>query len=793
MLRTGFEGLTAGATLACVAFDDAGTVLWANARFCAMLGLGPGGAAGRSYWELTTPGQRNRELNEITQGRHGFEKEFVDPGGAKVGARVVGVSRGREGPTDVNVVWCLPSADGAVGGGDAGERDLRRQNAALLALAREGAVDAGRLDGAFTKITEAASEGIGCERASVWLFDESESTIVCQDLFERSRRTHGARGFELTARDYPGYFEALREDRTIAADDARRHPATREFTAGYLEPLGITSMLEAPVRRGGKLVGVLCNEHVGPARAFTPQEAAFAASVADYVGRALEADARRRADDALKDAHAALARHATELEQRVAERTRALRLLLDTTGEGFVAFDRAGLVVGEQSRAAHEWFGAPGPTAAVEGYVFAGNPKASIAFRLGLEQLAEGELPPELLLDQMPRELARDGREYLLSYRPIDDDGETRWVLVVRDATRERAMERAELEARELQAVAGHALRDRAGLSDFVRETERLLAGLDAAPDSTAFRRALHTLKGNAATYGLASLASLAHAAEAEFDGPGRPMRSALARPLAELWRRRRARIDEAFGERPAGIELGEAEYHAFLSRVAERAPHGELLRAAESWPAVRLGSLAARLGRQAEGIASRLGKQVHVAIEGADLRLPDGHLGAFLAELGHLVRNAVDHGIEPPGERAALGKPREGRLTIGAAPEADGLRVWVEDDGRGVDWGAVARRARGLGLLADARDALELALFADRLTTRDAASELSGRGVGLAAVAAACARAGGRAAVTSTPGEGTRFDFRFPRAAFDHLPAPARERPSVPVPASARPPGERP
>ncbi|MCU0687905.1 MAG: GAF domain-containing protein, partial [Polyangiaceae bacterium] len=634
----GLETLTDGASLACVAFNDAGKVIWANGSFWELLKFGPEGAPGYSYWDLTAPGQRNRELNEITQGRHGFDKEFVAPNGARVSARVVGVARsagGSAGDVEVNVIWCLPAERQDETGDDA-ERQLRRQGAVLLELARAEAIDAGRLGEAFARITEAASEGTGCERSSVWLFGEGEEAIVCQDLFEQSKRAHGGQGTKLTARDYPGYFEALREDRTIVAEDARRHPATREFGPGYLEPLGITSMLEAPVRRGGRLVGVLCNEHVGPARVFTPQEAAFAASVADAVGRALEADARRQADEQLQAAHATLARHAAELERRVAERTRSIRLVLDSTGEGLVTFAPDGTVVGEQSRAALEWFGPPAPGVSLGDYVFRGDARADVAFRLGLEQLVEGALPLELLLDQMPHELARDGREYRLDYRPVEGE-EGSWLLIARDATREKTMERAELEARELHAVAEHLLHDRAGFYDFVRETDRLVEALEATPDAVSLRRTLHTLKGNAAAFGLGSVAELAHAAEGSLEAP-EGAGDGHARPLAELWRRRRARFDEAFGERAPGIELADTEYHAFLRRLADRAAHGELLRAARSWPAARLGPLASRLGRQAERLAYGLGKQVRVELVGTDLRLPDEGVEAFCAELVHLV-----------------------------------------------------------------------------------------------------------------------------------------------------------
>ncbi|HLM74315.1 MAG TPA: GAF domain-containing protein, partial [Polyangiaceae bacterium] len=108
---------------------------------------------------------------------------------------------------------------------------------------------------------------------------------------------------------------------SIVANDAHTHPATREFSQPYLAPLGIRSMLDAPIRLRGKLVGVLCNEHVGPVRSFTQEEENFAASLADVVARGLEAAEARRAEATLEQAKSELEQHAATLEKIVAART----------------------------------------------------------------------------------------------------------------------------------------------------------------------------------------------------------------------------------------------------------------------------------------------------------------------------------------------------------------------------------------------------------------------------------------------------------------------------------------
>jgi rsbT co-antagonist protein RsbR len=176
----------------------------------------------------------------------------------------------------------------------------------LLRVARSESIDAGDLDSALAVVTEAAAEGLRLERASVWVYTADQAAIECIDLYLRSAGEHRADALRLNATDFPAYFQALGESRTLVAADAHTHPDTRELSRVYLGPLGIGAMLEAPIRRRGRLVGVLCNEHVGGARQFTRDEQMFAASLANTVARALDVADRRRVEDGLAHAKAAL-------------------------------------------------------------------------------------------------------------------------------------------------------------------------------------------------------------------------------------------------------------------------------------------------------------------------------------------------------------------------------------------------------------------------------------------------------------------------------------------------------
>ncbi|MBK1661873.1 chemotaxis protein CheA, partial [Paracraurococcus ruber] len=183
----------------------------------------------------------------------------------------------------------------------------------------------------------------------------------------------------------------------------------------------------------------------------------------------------------------------------------------------------------------------------------------------------------------------------------------------------------------------------------------------------------------------------------------------------------------------------------------------------------VPIGTLFARLPRVVRAVAEAGGKEVEVVFEGRDVQI-DRSLVELLADpLLHLVRNAVDHGIEGPAERAAAGKPRGGTLRIAAARRLSQIRLTVSDDGRGIDREGVLRRAIHRGLVAEEAaprmtDAeVQALLFTPGFSTAEAVTETSGRGVGLDVVQDAARRAGGALEVESALGRGTTFRLMLP------------------------------
>ena len=185
--------------------------------------------------------------------------------------------------------------------------DARRAafEAARLALARITLSGAESTRDVLRRMTEISARAIQVERVGIWTLSDDRSLLRCCELYELSKDCHSS-GTVLQARDFPTYIRALEERRDVPADDAPTDPLTSELRDTYLIPLGIGAMLDAPLFRDGRVIGVVCHEHVGKARTWLPEERDFAGSVADMVALKLEARARREAEDLLRASEAQL-------------------------------------------------------------------------------------------------------------------------------------------------------------------------------------------------------------------------------------------------------------------------------------------------------------------------------------------------------------------------------------------------------------------------------------------------------------------------------------------------------
>ncbi len=194
------------------------------------------------------------------------------------------------------------------------EKHVRRQNLTLASLVADPALHSGNIRSAAARITEAGAQTIGVARAGIWLFTEDLSGIECIDQFNSETASHQL-GDRLNRSGSEPYFTAMQQSRTLSVEDAATDPRTACLAGHYLEPAHISSLLDAPIRRGGAVVGVVRHEHTGPLRRWTLEEENFAGSVADLTALALEAADRQAVQQALRSAKDA-AEAASEAKSR---------------------------------------------------------------------------------------------------------------------------------------------------------------------------------------------------------------------------------------------------------------------------------------------------------------------------------------------------------------------------------------------------------------------------------------------------------------------------------------------
>ncbi len=471
----------------------------------------------------------------------------------------------------------------------------------------------------------------------------------------------------------------------------------------------------------------------------------------------------------LEEMNRTLEHKVEERTDELAQKNRDMRLVLDNVDQGFVSLSPQGRFAGEPSRAVELWFGRIGEQASFSAYLEQNSPDFAIAFQLAWEQLAEGFLPIEVSLAQLPERLTMGDRSFSFRYLPFYSGEKLEGVLVViADITVRLLREREDAEHMELMQAFKRLMQDRAGFEVFLRESGQLLDDIWARredDDKLPLKRSLHTLKGNAASMGLSVIAQLCHTLEDEL-AESHVLSKGTLEALSGRWGAICDHLVSSGNLTGArAIEVSEDEFSEIVQKLerggsAER----ELLQQVLAWRSEPVEKPFRRLADQARALARRLGKgEIDVEIASGGVRLDPDVWGSFFSELVHLVRNAVDHGLETPEVREERGKRRQCTLAFRASNAGGQLAFEIADDGAGIDWSAIARRAQTLGLPHSNAAELFEALCADGVSTRAVVTSTSGRGVGMGALRERIRAMHGRLEVKSTEGAGTTWLISFP------------------------------
>jgi two-component system chemotaxis sensor kinase CheA len=472
-----------------------------------------------------------------------------------------------------------------------------------------------------------------------------------------------------------------------------------------------------------------------------------------------------------------------ELEELVRERTGHLeaktdalhqrntdiQLLLDNAGQGFLTLNLKGQVDDQRSAVVDRWLPGFAPGRSFHEILAQLDPRAAEWFALSFRELTAGILPLELCIEQLPSQFRLRDCTWALAYRPLLRANELdRLMVIITDISANVERERIEREQKEIYHVIECVLHDRDGFEEFCAETSIILEELGRDPlDIQQVKRQVHTLKGNAGIFGLDSISGICHDLEQRIgaDAP-REERGGLVRDIALRWGELQKQLGTLLGESSDNVQIAPLEYRSVLEKVVADVCRFEIAEEMHAWQFEPTHRRLERVAQQARGLAQRLGKP-HVRVQSihGGLRLEGPRWRGFWSALVHVLRNAIDHGVESQEERLQNGKLEAATITIRTVLERGLLVIEVADDGRGIDWQAVRERAQTMGLpICNHQDQVE-ALFAEGFSTRDHVTMVSGRGMGMSIIREACQSLGGKISVESNPGHGTNVRFEFPPA----------------------------
>lgn len=480
---------------------------------------------------------------------------------------------------------------------------------------------------------------------------------------------------------------------------------------------------------------------------------------------------------------------AADLEHQIAERTAAIRNMLDVTGDGFLTFGPDYRVHPEYSKPCEEIFGGPIAGARLPDLLYL-EERPRQEFVDGLDLYFTGRAKAEVIFDLLDKRVEVRDRIIELDYRAID---ETTVMCSLTDVTEQERLEARVEEQERRRNLILRVVSSREYFAGFLEEANDLFQVLDAIvphrsteiPQETIEKLAaqVHTFKGNASFLGFVRTATVAHDFEDQL--AALPILQNDLDLSSEVFVLKRQyyeeynAIAETLGERwindlsTINVPLAMVQKVEKYVR-AKYASDTTLVTAMEQLRSVPLVDLFSRYPQLIQEVAGRRGRRVRsVEILGGEFRVLPDRFEPLASALTHIARNMVDHGIESPAERELKGKPTAGEIRIELTRDAGEVVIVFSDDGQGISFAAVEERAREQGLIegeatTTRADLLRL-LFSSGFSTSDEVSTVSGRGVGLNAVQRAVRRLGGRISVETKPGRGTTFRITVAERAQEH------------------------
>ncbi len=503
----------------------------------------------------------------------------------------------------------------------------------------------------------------------------------------------------------------------------------------------------------------------------------------------------------------AVRKFSEELEQKVLDRTKSLaeateslaqqsqsqRVLLSGLSEGVFYFDRQGHIASERSPALEKILEGSQSCSVIEDlfYQYAGTDintsRDTLSYLWDDSFFSPFEDTASMLAKDIRIE-SESGYKYVsFRFEPLlDKEGMLDKIMVfVTDVTATREAEiRQKAQAERIKRITMAASNPETFRS-FYQDAQHLtdeITGLFASPAQLSpeeieiAKRSLHTFKGNTATFEFQTLAKDVHHLEdllgMPFDSPShREQVKSQWNTIKDRWSFETADIAEVLGlqKSDAYVRVSRDKLEALRLTSAKSEPFRN---AVEQLFRYSIQDVFSKFSALVEGLARKTGKQVKIQFshESDELSFAEGAI--LDTSIVHIVRNCIDHGIEPSDDRERAGKLQTGIISLSFRRDAQSIRLIIKDDGRGIDARKLAAKARTAGIWSQERaesathEELISLIFAPSLSTAETVTDTSGRGVGMDAVKSSIDALGGRIRVYSEKGTGTQFEITIPLSA---------------------------
>jgi signal transduction histidine kinase len=472
-----------------------------------------------------------------------------------------------------------------------------------------------------------------------------------------------------------------------------------------------------------------------------------------------------RVDSVSKDEIGQLANSMNGMLESIETSKNSMKMLLDNVVQGFLSIDKLGKISSECSKASEVIYGV-NPAGKYFWEVIGQDKDKWLS---NLEMVFQEALDFKDLVVLLPQTLTLNNLTIDFEYRAVRNlKGGLEYLMVVAtDVTRLRQLQaEAERERKENSAI----VKILTSKNDFMEALELVESLQNFMGDLTVYKRYLHTLKGSFAFLDCTELSHVCHNWEKTLNEDGsvaaaKKSVSDIQKHVAEFTAKHAAVLNldtKAEKTLPVSISAISTLYHE-ASRHNTPEPVRNLIEKLSERPAEEV---FAWVNDAAQATAGQLDKELHPLHWEPSVAFDPTPYKALFKSMIHIVRNAVDHGIEGPDDREQFGKDRKGKLLAKFTLDANGMYTFtLKDDGQGIDPDVIRKRAESLKLKVPASDAEAINLiFDDGFSTRTEVSTTSGRGVGLAAVRAEARALGGDVVVKSAVGEGSEFIISFRR-----------------------------